>query len=286
MDPASQRFVSEERPGGVNLACRGKLQPRLPRAGSAQSADSSPWPGAEPPLRYRASMPKDPIAIESALPSRRDSTVLMFSGGRDSTLAAARLHEEGAVVTLVTLSSDHLRGINRVHDRLRDMRHVVPTETVWIHLRQPTDLKTDTSFYERTCLPCHHAYVVAAAVIAKAAHASTLAFGYAGYQNTWPEQTPLAVDRLRFVLHTYGIRLNLPVYDIGSREEACAELARRGLTTEALEQKCLRQVSNVALAPERLQAQVSLWEAAIVASLSSIAAINLEVLDVKTVGRA
>ena len=218
-------------------------------------------------------------ALASMIPNAADTCALMFSGGRNSTLAAVRLHEEGQRVALVTLSSGHLRGIARVEERLGELRKILPGSTPWIHLRQPTDLQVNTSFYERTCLPCHHAYVVAAAVVARATRVPELAFGYAGYQNTWPEQTPLAVRRLSEVLDRFGISLRLPVYDIASREEVCSELKRRGLSPDALEQKCIRQTTNIALSPDDLRAQIALWGAAIDASLSSLSSIQVEVLN-------
>jgi hypothetical protein len=68
------------------------------------------------------------------------------------------------------------------------------------------------------------------------------------------------------------------VYYLPSRDHALAELAASGLSTESLEQKCLRQVTNVALADDRLEQQIALWEAAIDRSISVVNAIDIEVL--------
>ncbi len=210
--------------------------------------------------------------------------VLMFSGGRDSTLAAVRLHRTGTRVALVTVTSGHLVGIDRVKRRLGELAVALPPDTPWIQVRQPVDLRTDTSFYEQTCLPCHHAYVVVSAAIAATAPARRLAFGYAGYQADWPEQTPLAVSRLGRVLARHGIRLELPVYDLPSREAALAELVGLGMSGDALEQKCLRQVTNVRLADEKLRQQVDLWEQAIDRSMAVLPGIGLEVIDRASLG--
>lgn len=196
--------------------------------------------------------------------------MLMFSGGRDSTLAAARLAEKSIPTTLVTLTSAHLFGLAQVRQRLEELARSLPGETRWMQVVQPTSLRTDTSFYEQTCLPCHHAYVVAAAVLAKRFGLQTLAFGYAGYQADWPEQTPLAIERLREVLHRHELELMLPVYDLTSREAAIAELSERGFSVASLEQKCTRQITNVRLAPDRLAAQIDLWERAIDESLEAV----------------
>jgi len=127
-------------------------------------------------------------SIETQKRVTRETCVLMFSGGRDSTLAALRLIDNGYNPTLVTISSDHLFGIEAVRHRLQEMKPFLPGETVWLTIRQPRDLKVDTTFYEQTCLPCHHAYAVTGAKVALAMGSRGLAFGYAGYQNTWPEQ--------------------------------------------------------------------------------------------------
>jgi hypothetical protein len=208
----------------------------------------------------------------------------MFSGGRDSTLAALRLHEEGRPFALVTVSSSHLVGIEKVRERLNELRGYLPARTPWIHVTQPAELNTDVSFYERTCLPCHHAYVVVAAAVAKLAGAAKLAFGYVGYQSSWPEQSPLAVASLRNVLARFGIGLELPVYSVATRDQLLAQLDLRGITSVSLEQKCLRQVNNVVLTDDRLREQVGLWERAIQRSLTSLASIDIEIIDVAVLG--
>ena len=210
--------------------------------------------------------------------------LLMFSGGRDFTLAALRLHQRGAPLSLVTVTSSHLFGIELVKRRLSELSKVLPEDTSWFQVRQPTELRTDTSFYEQTCLPCHHAYVVVSAALAAATRARRLSFGYAGYQANWPEQTPFAVERLRSVLNCHGIALELPVYDLLSREAAIAELRIGGLSTQSLEQKCLRQVTNVKLADDHLRQQVTLWEQAIDRSMNELDSINFEILDQATLG--
>jgi hypothetical protein len=211
--------------------------------------------------------------------------VLMFSGGRDSAIAALRLIEAGIPPILVTISSDHLVGIEAVRKRLTEMRNYLPEGTRWLRINQPTDLATDTSFYEQTCLSCHHAYVVVAAAIARSVGAKQLAFGYTGYQNDWPEQTPLATERLRTVLGDYQIELILPVFDLASRSEAETELLAAGLSSLALEQKCSRQVTNVTLPPHKLSAQIALWERAIRRSMDQIDHIPAHIIEDVIVGR-
>jgi hypothetical protein len=211
-------------------------------------------------------------------------SVLMFSGGRDSTIAALRMVQAGTMPILTTVSSSHLIGIERVRKRVKEMEQFLATRVPWLVVRQPTELRTDTSFYEQTCLPCHHAYVVVGAAVAAKAGCKNLAFGYASYQNSWPEQTPYAIERLAAVLNRHAIQLLLPAYDLASREQAIMELSARTLSSEALEQKCIQQVNNVKLDQARLTQQVDLWESAIHASMASLSTINVEVMDVASNG--
>jgi hypothetical protein len=214
----------------------------------------------------------------------KDECLVMFSGGRDSTIAALRLSRRGVALRLVTVSSGHLFGIERVSKRIRELQPILPAATLWVQVKQPTDLRTDTSFYEMTCLPCHHSYVVVSGVLASLARARRLAFGYAKYQSDWPEQSPLAIDRLASVLNRHGIGLELPAYDLSSREAAIRELTEIGLSVESLEQKCMQQISNVALAPDRLVQQIDLWERAIDQSMSRLEEVKLEILNETPIG--
>lgn len=224
----------------------------------------------------------DPATISSLFRGRevQAPSVLMFSGGRDSTLAAIRMHEQGLSPILITVASGHLVGLDRVRKRVKEIAGRTCEALPWLVIRQPEELRTDTSFYERTCLPCHHAYVVVGGAVAAKSGISIVAFGYARYQNAWPEQTPVAIGRLRNVLSRHGTQLILPVYDLTSREEAMRLLAEQNQNPSALEQKCIRQVTNVSLDEAQLIRQVELWEHAIDASMSALGEIDIEVIEV------
>ena len=108
--------------------------------------------------------------------------------------------------------------------------------------------------------------------------AQQLAFGYAGYQSEWPEQTAQATTRLRSVLVDRGIELLLPAYDIETKDAAVLELERYGLSTGALEQKCLQQQFNVALTASDLDREIAAWEQALSLTLSSLDDIHMRVI--------
>jgi hypothetical protein len=194
--------------------------------------------------------------------------VLLFSGGRDSTIGAIKLSDLFERLILVTVTSQHLVGMDAVYRRLAELKPHLSSKTKWIHALQPTGMPGDQLFRAATCLPCHRSYTAMGAVLAKRFKADSLAFGYTSYQSTWAEQTPYAIDRLKHVLLSRGIRLILPVYDIASKNDAIAELEKYHLSPVALEQKCIQQQFNIALDQEHLKEEIELWDRALVNALA------------------
>jgi len=184
--------------------------------------------------------------------------VLMFSGGRDSTISAVRLAGGFDRLVLVTVLSEHLVGIDRVRGRIRELAGRLPRGSEWLQVIQPK-LPIEERLVAATCLPCQRAYVAVGVTIARSRGIRNLAMGYSGYQNTWPEQTPYATERLGALLESAGMRLLLPAYDIRSKREAVEELERLGLAPESREQKCLRQAHNVDIEGDLLRAEVDRW---------------------------
>jgi hypothetical protein len=160
---------------------------------------------------------------------------------------------------------------------LQELHRVLPSGTKWINLQQP-ELEDTFSAALPTCLPCHLSYVVAGVQLARRFDVQQLAFGYTQYQSAWPEQTPLAISHLSRLLLEIGMTLTLPVHEIPSKSAAVAELREAGLTSEALEQRCLQQQHNLPLAPKLLDAETVAWAAALRGTLSKIATLPLHVL--------
>ncbi|CAG0933624.1 hypothetical protein RHDC3_02634 [Rhodocyclaceae bacterium] len=202
--------------------------------------------------------------------------VLMFSGGRDSTLAALELQRNGFELLLVTVTSNHLIGGERVRRRLRELKHHLPSATQWINVVQPrSPIMIPIGFSDRTCLPCQQAYVLAGYKVLQEDSCHDLALGYASYQSDWPEQTPAATSRLKSVLDKRGVTLHLPVYHIRTKELALRRLADANLSTESLEQKCTKQVTNITLEGAALTEQLDLWESLLTRSLDEVSSVVL-----------
>lgn len=207
----------------------------------------------------------------------------MFSGGRDSTLAAVRLARQFPALVLVTVTSGHLVGIERVKRRLHELSGHLPANTEWIHVAQPPTLASQT-LVPTTCLPCHSAYVIAGVFLARQLAVSDIAFGYVNYQSAWPEQTPYATERLRDLLNTIGMQLHLPVYSVTSKDDAVAELAALHLSTDALEQKCTQQEAHIALQTTVLSEEIDRWEQTTRLDLRDTTTPEVLILSQKTIG--
>jgi hypothetical protein len=186
----------------------------------------------------------------------------VFGGGRDSTIAAVRLARTYRNLILVTVTADHLIGIENVKRRVAQLKPHVSEETEWLVVAQPP-LPRLESLAAATCLPCQRAYAVIGAIVALQRRKCDLAMGYAKYQAAWPEQSAQATSKLERVLEGFGVKVTFPVYDLDSKAAAQEELARYGLVVEALEQKCLRQESYVEIPPALLDRELDVWAASI-----------------------
>lgn len=203
----------------------------------------------------------------------------MFSGGRDSTVAALRLGSQVVNLSLVTVTSEHLFGIEAVRQRLLELKVLLPTTTRWLHVIEPEPLMGHGHFGAQTCLPCHRSYTVLGIMLAKRLQATDLAYGYAGYQSDWPEQTPEAVTRLAKIVADQSMNLLLPAYDLASKAEAIEILEKNGVTSASLEQKCIRQFTNEALSPETLSAELDAWETSLLDSIGTVAEADLRIVS-------
>lgn len=198
--------------------------------------------------------------------SNRKTCVVMFSGGRDSSLAAVRLYRQGYSLFLVTVTSDHLVGIPSVRRRLDEFRVHLGMKATWLHVVQPASFASTLTSQHKTCLPCHTAYSGLGVRLALDNDAGAVAFGYTIYQSSWLEQTPQGIEILRNRLRTKDLHLLLPVHDLSSRAHAINELQQAGLSPAALEQKCLAQQFNSSLEPSIATAELERWDTALAAT--------------------
>lgn len=171
---------------------------------------------------------------------------VLFSGGRDSTLAACRLAYRGAQIHLLTGFSGLGIGSEIVNVRVREMRKhfgnsIVAWETLDIRglvgaiafrnieedfrifdtnlvlLGEKLALHTEATRY---CLNLEISY---------------LADGTSGYQSDLPEQMPEAVSIFGEFAHEYDIQYLTPIIEYKSEEQVKDELFMLGLSTKSIE---------------------------------------------------
>lgn len=213
-----------------------------------------------------------------------NSCVHMFSGGRDSTLAALRLAGKFEKLILVTVTTANLVGLERVARRLVELRPHLPGTTEWLQIALPADFVPHRQVAPTTCLPCHHVYLVTGAIVAEKYGSKHLALGYTGYQSGWTEQTPYAIERLSEIMSSIGLRMILPVADLETKEQAVEELRANNLSTLSLEQKCIRQLNDAGLSLDLLRQEVDRWGDDLRRALTDRQNIQLNILDRQLLG--
>lgn len=186
----------------------------------------------------------------------RAKCVLLFSGGRDSTLAAVDLSRTYDLA-LLTIRGEHLVGFDAVVARARELCDVLRPTTEW-YLAEAAHGERHENL--RGCMSCQLTATTAAVQLARRIGATALATGFAGYQRSWIEQSPEAEVILRRALAREGLRLELPASTLGSKDAAISALAALSLTTEALEQKCVTQQYNPELSEQERAGALHEWE--------------------------
>ena len=173
----------------------------------------------------------------------KDDIIILFSGGRDSTLATVYAAKQFQHLSLVTIKSVHLIELENVYDRLKELQPIVYDKCSW-ELYKKNESIPHSRLKNITCLPCHAYYVALAMCLCKDRNIPTLGIGYVGYQKCWEEQSDYAKESLRNYLRKKNIELFLPVEHIYSKEEAKKQLSSVGLCKESKEQKCLKAKFN------------------------------------------
>jgi predicted PP-loop superfamily ATPase len=202
---------------------------------------------AEDPGNYTIPF-KEGFRMEQA--QNMEKCVLLFSGGRDSSLAAVALSNRYDL-TLLTLTGEHLTGFDATLKRVNELSRLVSPSTRWF-ITKSSPVQQPAL---RGCMPCQLSAVKAAMQLARQLTATTLATGYSGYQQGWIEQSPEAQDILRDVLRRQGFTLELPCVALSSKEQARNSLTFENMTPDPLEQRCIIQQRNPGLLePDRIAA--------------------------------
>jgi hypothetical protein len=175
--------------------------------------------------------------------ARKDHAAVLFSGGTDSTLAAAQMLEEFDRVTLLTFDPGYLLflnntkvhaeklqqhfGADRVTHLILDIRHYI-RDILGVDPVQ--DIKEyGFNLSSLVCLGCRlsmHAYAITWCLENKVPY---LADGSIRAQSTIPEQMETVIRRnRRFYSQVYGIHHFSPIYEESESDRKLDELGISG----------------------------------------------------------
>lgn len=173
--------------------------------------------------------------------------LVMFTGGRDSTLAASTLMLRGIPVHLYSANSGCSLHREIIDFRVRELRSRFG-ELVITHIRDDisgTFREIAIASIEQDILKYRKNLVLLGEKVAIHCHIidychrnglSTVNDGIASYQSEFPEQRIVAKEHFIKFLSDYGIEYNSPVYELAtSSEEVKYRLLQLGLSTKSPE---------------------------------------------------
>ena len=179
--------------------------------------------------------------------------LLLYSGGKDSTLAAIRLHNDGYNVHFLHFNNGHMRDQDKPYLTFKEIFNQNPNyyfdyELSDVDIKKlfeeyfasfPSNLIDDHELLsEIRCLSCRMAMYTKAIQIAKERGYKYLAEGARISQKFMLEQLPLT-NRLQELAKSYGIELLLPVLYVDDDQKEIEELLASGHSSKTWESKCL-----------------------------------------------
>lgn len=195
-------------------------------------------------------------ALKSLNVERTDKDVLLlYSGGKDSTLAAVRLHNQGYNVYFIHFDNGAMRDTDKPYLTFKNTLGLRDGYYFDYHFHSFDISKTFKDFFEKwhsenrdilengtmdseiRCLSCRMAMYVDALFLAKTNGFKYIAEGARISQKFMLEQEPM-ISRLRDLAKIYGIELIFPVLTLEDDDEL-DELLKNGLSAKGWESKCL-----------------------------------------------
>lgn len=172
--------------------------------------------------------------------------VVLFSGGRDSSLAACLLARDGFILDLLTTFNGASISSDVLEYRLRELRATFP-ENIATAVTLPTyglfrrlalaSIEEDFAKYKKNLIPLGDALAThAEAVVYCQRHKiSVIASGYTSYERMFPEQMPEAIKLVRDFLAEYSVQYLTPVESYAHADQVKYDLLNFGLSTKSLE---------------------------------------------------
>ena len=186
--------------------------------------------------------------------TRKDNDVLLlYSGGKDSTLAAIRLYNAGYNIHFIHFDNGHMRDQDKPYltfqetfGKKDDFYFDYELSSVDIkpifeeyYSNWSTNFTNDPALTsEIRCLSCRMAMYTKAIEIAKEQGFKYIAEGARISQKFMLEQLPIT-NRLKELAESQGIKLLLPVLYVNDDQQEIEELLANGYSSKTWESKCL-----------------------------------------------
>jgi predicted subunit of tRNA(5-methylaminomethyl-2-thiouridylate) methyltransferase len=172
---------------------------------------------------------------------------VMFSGGRDSSLAAVTYCLRGCDVQLLRFSTGFgipspLPDIRETELRARFRDRLLPSALIPVYglvrAISAANIEEDFRRFEGKNLVLlgeKLAIHAASLTFCLQNRIQTLADGTSSYQAEMPEQRPVAIDFFRELSAKYDIRYETPIIEVGSEMNVKYALLEAGISTKSLE---------------------------------------------------
>lgn len=195
------------------------------------------------------------------------SALLLYSGGKDSTLSAMRLRKMGYYVDFLHFNNGFMRDADkpyltfkRTFSKLKGYRFPYELSNVDIkgyffdyfgpwRQKYGDIVEGGTIHSEIRCLSCRLAMYTKAFEIAKKGNYKIIAEGARISQRFMLEQQPM-IDRLQDLGKEFGIKLLYPVLYLENDLEEQEELLKSGFSSKSWESKCLLGRAAMEKTPE------------------------------------
>lgn len=187
---------------------------------------------------------------ESPLREIDNTATLLFSGGRDSSLACCVLANKGYKIHLLTFNNGATIRLDLAEHRYKELndkfsdailrKKIIPSYGLFKDIALK-NLEKDFERYETNliCMGCKLSMHVLSLIYCLENKIHIIADGYTDYQKKWIEQMPEAIEAVRKFHGEYDITYINPVYNEISKEQVKEKLLRFGLSTKSLEGTCL-----------------------------------------------
>lgn len=195
--------------------------------------------------------------IENLETSRKENDcLLLYSGGKDSTLAAIRLRKAGYNVHFIHFDNGHMMDTDKAYLTFKKTfafqdgyyfsyknKSIIIEELFHDYFKKwqekyGDNLDGENLDSEIRCLSCRMAMYTKAIIYAKEHHFKYIAEGARISQKFMIEQLPM-IERLKNLASNFEIELLFPVLTLENDELEKQELIANGFSSKSWESKCL-----------------------------------------------